>query len=54
MAIASGIDKSMVSVGVVGPTSCVGEGIELRLAYLSTRFVKEHLVIGFELNGGST
>src|SRR5947209_7937618 len=39
------VDKLMISVGSVGPTPCVGEGVELRLAHLPARLAKEDVVI---------
>jgi hypothetical protein len=39
----------MVSVGGVGPARRIGEGMELRLAYLPARFTKENVVIGVRI-----
>ena len=39
------VDELMVRVGGVGPTPCVGEGVELRLTYLPARLAKQDVVI---------
>jgi hypothetical protein len=36
----------MIGVGGVGPAPRVGEGVELRLAYLPARLAEEDVVIG--------
>src|SRR2546430_7305306 len=40
------IDKLVIGVGGIGPAPGVGEGVELRLTYLSGRFTKQNVVIG--------
>src|SRR5436190_15811964 len=40
------VDELMVGVGGVGPAPCIGESVELRLAYLSARLAKKDVVIG--------
>ena len=37
--------ETITGLGGVGPAPCVGEGVELRLAYLPARFAKENVVI---------
>ncbi len=39
------VDELMIRLGGVGPTPRVGEGVELRLAYLAARLAKEDVVI---------
>ena len=34
----AGIDELMISLGGIGPAPSIGEGVELRLAYLPARF----------------
>ena len=36
----------MICVGSVGPAPSIGEGVELRLAYLPAWLAKENVVIG--------
>ena len=50
--IRASVDKLVIGVGRVGPTPCVGESVELRLAYLSTRFPEEDVVIGVRIEWG--
>ena len=40
------VDELVISVGGIGPAPGIGEGVELRLAYLSARLAKEDVVIG--------
>ena len=40
------VDELMIGVGGISPAPCVGESVELGLAYFSTRFAKEDVVIG--------
>src|SRR6266568_2323586 len=40
------VDELVISVGGIGPAPGIGEGGELRLAYLSARLAKEGIVIG--------
>src|SRR5882724_291406 len=42
----AGVDELVICVGSVGPAPCVGESVELRLAYLPTLLAKEDVVIG--------
>ena len=42
----AGVDELMVGLGGVSPAPSIGEGVELRLAYLSARLAKEDVVIG--------
>jgi len=39
----------MIRIGGVGPAPGVGEGVELRLAYLPARLAKENVVIGIRI-----
>src|SRR5438876_2129769 len=39
------VDVCQSNIGGVGPAPCVGEGVELRLAYLPARLAKENVVI---------
>ena len=43
------IDELVIRVGGVGPAPGIGEGVELRLAYLPARLAKEHIVIGVRI-----
>src|SRR5947209_1980776 len=43
------VDELVISVGGVGPAPRVGEGVKLRLAYLSARLAKEDVVIGVRI-----
>src|SRR6266496_4673733 len=36
----------VISIGGVGPTPRISEGVKLRLAYLPTRFAKQDVIIG--------
>src|SRR5438876_12371376 len=40
------IDELVIRVGGIGPAPGIGEGVELRLAYLSAWLAKENVVIG--------
>src|SRR6266404_2425524 len=40
------VDELVIRVGGIGPAPSIGEGVELRLAYLPARFAKEDVVIG--------
>ena len=40
------VDECVICLGSVGPTPCVGESVELRLAHLPARFVKKDVVSG--------
>ena len=44
--VRAGVDELMIRVGGVGPAPRIGEGVELRLAYLSARLAKQNIVIG--------
>ena len=39
----------MICFGGVGPTPCIGEGVELRLAHLPAWLAKEDIVIGVRI-----
>ena len=39
------VDELMIRLGGVGPAPCVGESVELRLAYRTARLAKEDVVI---------
>src|SRR5207249_10778899 len=39
------VDELMIGIGGVGPAPCVGEGVELRLAYRTARLAKQDVVI---------
>src|SRR5437667_1448172 len=39
------VDELMISIGGIGPTPCVCEGVKLCLAHLSARLAKEDVVI---------
>src|SRR5437773_2360155 len=43
------VDELMIRIGSVGPAPSVGEGVELRLAYLPARFAKQDVVIGVRI-----
>ena len=43
------IDELVIGVGGIGPAPSIGEGVELRLAYLPARFAKENVVIGVRI-----
>ena len=47
--IRAGVDELMISVGRVGLAPCVGESVELRLAYLPARLAKQDVVIGVRI-----
>src|SRR5438874_12385204 len=47
----AGVDELMIGVGGIGPAPRIGESVELRLAYLSTRLAKENVVIGVRVKG---
>src|SRR6266516_4561774 len=40
------VDECVIGLGGVGPAPCVGEGVELCLAYLPTWLAEEDVVIG--------
>ncbi len=40
------VDELVIRVGGIGPAPSIGEGVELRLAYLPARLAKEDVVIG--------
>src|SRR6266480_6382905 len=40
------IQRTITGLGGIGPARGIGEGVELRLAYLSARLAKEDVVIG--------
>ncbi len=40
------VDELMICLGGIGPAPRIGEGVELRLAYLPARFAKQDVVIG--------
>src|SRR6266545_7728245 len=44
------VDELMIGVGGIGPAPRVGEGVELRLAYLTARLAKENILIGVRVN----
>ena len=44
--VRAGVDELMIGLGGIGPAPSVGEGVELRLAYLPARLAKEDIVIG--------
>ena len=39
----------MIGIGGVGPAPRIGEGVELRLAYLFARLAKEDVVVGVRI-----
>ena len=43
------IDELVIGIGGVRPAPSVGEGVELRLAYLSAWLAKEDIVIGIRM-----
>jgi len=43
------IDELVIGVGGIGPAPSIGEGVELRLAYLPARLAKEDVVIGVRI-----
>src|SRR5437762_1840781 len=45
------IDEMVIGLGRVGPAPRVGEGVELRLAYLPARLAKQDVVIGVRVKG---
>ena len=45
------IDEMVIGLGGVGPAPRIGEGVELRLAYLAARLAKENVVIGVRVKG---
>ena len=47
--IRAGIDELVIGVGGIGPAPSIGEGVELRLAYLPARLAKEDVVIGVRI-----
>src|SRR5438876_11829140 len=47
--VRAGVDELVIGVGGISPTPRVGESVELRLAYLSTRLAKQDVVIGVRI-----
>src|SRR5437763_1872863 len=47
--VRAGVDELVISIGGVGPTPGIGEGVELRLAYLTARLAKENVVISVRI-----
>ena len=43
------IQRTITGLGGIGPAPGIGEGVELRLAYLSARLAKEDVVIGVRI-----
>ena len=43
------IQRTITGLGGIGPAPGIGEGVELRLAYLPARLAKEDVVIGVRI-----